>query len=464
LTIAFELRIRLNPGEMPDNQGSRVPIHAIVEYEDPYVQPLLLSAIKSRLPSEICHVVSDASSEILLQENILQFRSYESIDFESALASPSTNLINAYVIRKALIRKHYLSNTISSWLVKNPQSILRTHFKVGVEFEIDYAEFLEDALIEAFELRESFEGNEEREPSAREWWVLKPGMSDRGQGIRLFSTEAELQSIFEGWEEDLPSEDEEEEEEEEEEVATEADAARQTGLDNGSRQSLSAPNVGKEKDYIMTSQLRHFTAQPYIHPPLLLPLSEGRKFHIRTYVLAVGALKAYVYKPMLALFAAEPYSPPWESPDDLKRHLTNTCIQGTDERDGSVRAFWGLEGDVPSLQSEWKQDVWDQICAVTGGTFEAAARGQVVHFQALPNAFELFGLDFLVDANGTAWLLEVNAFPDFRQTGDELRGLVQGLFEDVVDVAIKPFFGIEEGSPQGTERMRKVLDLDLGRR
>ena len=38
----------------------------------------------------------------------------------------------------------------------------------------------------------------------------------------------------------------------------------------------------------MTSQLRHFIAQPYIHPPLLLQSKGGRKFHIRAYVLAVG--------------------------------------------------------------------------------------------------------------------------------------------------------------------------------
>ncbi|TIA48652.1 hypothetical protein D6C83_04991, partial [Aureobasidium pullulans] len=38
-----------------------------------------------------------------------------------------------------------------------------------------------------------------------------------------------------------------------------------------------------EGNGVMTSQLRHFIAQPYIHPPMLLPApfaSADRKFHI----------------------------------------------------------------------------------------------------------------------------------------------------------------------------------------
>ncbi|KAK5139561.1 hypothetical protein LTR04_003486, partial [Oleoguttula sp. CCFEE 6159] len=104
------------------------------------------------------------------------------------------------------------------------------------------------------------------------------------------------------------------------------------------------------------------------------------------------------------------------------------------------------------------------ICSTTGALFEAAARGMMTDFQTLPFAFEVFGLDFLVDEDYTAWLLEVNAFPDFKQTGNALSGIIEGLFEDVVDVAVKPFFGLGAQGVEGTDRMTRVLDLDLGRR
>jgi tubulin--tyrosine ligase len=447
-----------------DTMASETPIHALINYEDPYVQPLILSALKNRLPPASYKLV-DSIKDVPSSTPCLQFVQYESIDWDH-LMSNSTSLANAYVIRKALIRKHYLSTTIANWITKYPDSALKRGAKPSVEFEVDYAEFLDDALVEAWELKESWAKNEEfgeEEKEKREWWILKPGMSDRGQGIRLFSSEEELTAIFEEW--DPESDDEEEEE---------GDARGDAG-------------EKEEGDGIITSQLRHFVAQPYIHPPLLLAppgdANQLRKFHIRTYVLAVGALKVFVYKPMLALFAARPYKAPWETDfeseeeraDAMRAHLTNTCIQSSGDREGSVGLFWNLPDEIAAqpggaavdAPSDWKDRVFEQIKEITGATFEAAARGMSIHFQPLPNAFEVFGLDFMVgiEADGglNTYLLEVNAFPDFRQTGGELSGMIEELFEGVVDEAIRPFFGKGE-EKSGGDGMVEVLDVDLGRR
>ncbi|KAF2665798.1 tubulin-tyrosine ligase [Microthyrium microscopicum] len=416
--------------------------YAQIAYNDPYVQPLIESALSSRLPPTTYKLISTLPTPLDLP--VLQFLQYEDLAFELALTRNDV-LINAYVIRKALLRKHFLNATVVQWAAKHPQSVLRRHVKVAVELEVDYAEYLDEALAEAYELRESLEGNEDKGEGEREWWILKPSMADRAHGVRLFGSEEELRGIFEGWEADMPDSDEEEEDDEEVKGQT---------------------LVGAGKEVVYASQLRHFVAQLYIHPPLLLPSAEGRKFHVRTYVLSVGALKVYVYRPMLALFAAGKYVAPGESLD-LRVHLTNTCVQGTDVREGSVRRFWELEEKVEGIEGDWKEKAWAQICVVTGELFEAAGRNMLVNFQAVPSSFEIFGLDFLVDQTGTAWLLEVNAFPDFKQTGDDLKDVVQGLFEDTVDVAIKPFFSEPREEPPKTlesGRMVQVLDIDLGRR
>lgn len=66
----------------------------------------------------------------------------------------------------------------------------------------------------------------------------------------------------------------------------------------------------------------------------------------------------------------------------------------------------------------------------------------------------------MVDADLNVSLLEVNSYPDFKQTGDELSGLIDGLFEGVVDVAVKPFLtGVKEGT---AKNMEKVLEIELG--
>ncbi|KAG5961571.1 hypothetical protein E4U58_004211 [Claviceps cyperi] len=441
-----------------EQQAPSSPVfQAIVAYDDPYVQPLIVSALNAVFPQHLVNLTTDLSlagtplsgSKLLSSPagKLLQITPYESIDFEYAAAHPATCLINSYMIRKALIRKHYLSTTVDHWVAKNPASPLKTHVKRSESFEVDYAEFLDDALVEAFDLRESLDRNAElceEEVSQRQWWILKPGMSDRGQGIRLFSTMEELQDIFDGWEADRPDSDDDEEDDA---VDYERDAQPQT---------TSQSSGG---DHITTSHLRHFVAQPYIHPPLLL--AEKRKFHIRTYVLCTGSLTVHVYRHMLALFAAKPYAAPWENAHDPESFLTNTCLQESPHED-SVRRFWSLP-----LPQDQLCRIFDQVCRVAGEVFEAAARAMPVHFQTLPNALEVFGLDFMVDASGETWLLEVNAFPDFKQTGGGLSDVVEGFWRGVMREGVAKFFDVRVGDAEeeGEEGdMVLVRGVDLGRR
>lgn len=437
-----------------ENPKSTQPrLYAYIDYEEPYVQPLILSALKY-LPQSSYTLLSSPSELPNPESPYLHISSYETIPFDEITSHPATSLTNAYVIRKALIRKHYLSETSHIWCVKHPDSILKTNIKRAEHFEVDYAEFLDDAIVECWDLQESFSRNEKvdeegGEAENKEWWILKPGMSDRGQGIRLFSSYEELLAIFEGWEEDAPDSDDEEEE-----------AEKYDDKD--------------EKDYIQTSHLRHFLAQPYIHPPLLLSpdaattAPTNTKFHIRTYVLASGALDIYVYKPMLALFASSAYIPPWDSSStstgeiDLTPHLTNTCIQSSESKKNAVHLLSSLP-----FSSALHQKIQTQIAKLTSEIFVAAAKEMGIHFQPLPNAFETFGLDFLVDKHGECWLLEVNAFPDFAQSGDECRNVVEGFWREVVGMVVGSFFGVggeAEGKREGDEQLVRVGGVDLGRR
>ncbi|GAO47638.1 TTL-domain-containing protein [Saitoella complicata NRRL Y-17804] len=422
-------------------------ITACVDYEDPtgYVQPKIIKALQKYEPD--VEITDEPTSH-------LQWSAYETIDWDHIQSNPTTSLACSYVIRKALIRKHYLSNTVSSWLVKHPESVLGRHVPETYHLELDYVEYLDEALEEMYELRQSLEGNEEREQEGREWWILKPGMSDRGQGIRLFSTYDALESIFQEFE---PESDDE---------------------DDG---SSSFPTTGEDKSDtgVITSQLRHFVVQRYLPNPLLLSLpatGQNHKFHLRVYVVAAHALRVYVYRDILVLSASEPYTPPKAAAGEdgdglgLEAHLTNTCLQSGERQAGSVHRFWS-----PSTLLPHKDAIYDQIAAVVGEVFKAAVGSQRIHFQTLPNAFEVFGLDFLVAEGdeGTGVprveLLEVNSYPDFKQTGKELGEVVEGLFEGVAEKVIRPFFCKEvdvsgegeEGTESKEERMRLVYEEDL---
>lgn len=377
--------------------------------------------VKALAGANIPYVVGPRSS-VGASKRVVEYADYDDLDFD-LLASGDGDKYNAcsYIYRKGLIRKHYLNNTVRMFCAKHPESVLCKAVPESFNLEVDYAEFLDDALDEAYELRQEIEAGDKI-------WILKPSMSDRAQGIRMFTSIDGLQQIFDSFEEDDASGDEEE--------------ADETNDDHG----------------VITSQLRHFIVQQYIEDPLLL--KDGRKFHIRTYVACVGAMKSFVYRDMLALFALSKYVAPVSGDDDiieLQGHLTNTCLQGESQDDLSVRRFWDLE-----VGQNAKEEIFNQICKITGDLFDAASSVDRINFQPLPNAFEMYGLDFIVTADLQVHLLEVNAYPDFKQTGDKLNNIVSGFFAGVLNKGVLPLLG----KPIGTESdgMVCVFDKDLGGR
>lgn len=193
--------------------------------------------------------------------------------------------------------------------------------------------------------------------------------------------------------------------------------------------------------------VREWVLQAYVARPLLF---QGRKFHLRAYVLAVGDLTVYMWRRVLLLSSAVPYDA-----HDLANqlaHITNTVRQA----DGLGRGFREdacvhlLEDLVDDLREDRGYSAERaRACvramlagmeAVTGELFRAL-QGERTVFAPMPQGFELFGLDFLVslpegDEEPRVHLLEVNPGPDFKQSGCRLRGVVRGLLEAALDVAV----------------------------
>jgi hypothetical protein len=385
----------------------------VVSTADQYVGDLWREALTKR------GIVVVQSRQALGHGKFFEYNDYDNLDFDRLGTGDMDYLACSYVYRKSLIRKHYLTNTVAMYTAKNPDSAVKKAYPESYTIEVDYAEFLDDALDEVYELRDAVNAGDKV-------WILKPSMSDRAQGIRVFTTIEGLQAIFDEFEEVNVSDEDEE-----------------------------GDDQADDKRGVITSQLRHFIVQEYIADPLILPSCNNRKFHIRTYVLSSGAINVYVWKQMLALFATSGYEKPSPSGadvvSDLACHLTNTCIQGQRQDEGSVRNFWDLDYNL-------KDSVFNNICQVVGDLFRAAVSVDRMNFQPLPNAFELYGLDFLVRADGSVMLLEVNAYPDFKQTGADLQGVVRGLFGATVDQVVVAFY---DGVSTPHDDLVPVFSTDL---
>ncbi|KAF5019672.1 hypothetical protein F66182_8301 [Fusarium sp. NRRL 66182] len=398
-----------------------------------------------------------------------------------ALNRASRGLINAYPNSDAIARKDHLAQVVNYWSTKRPETILKGHVPATIQLSLDYAEYVDDALAAADDLTllYSLEDNEAKDASERDWWILKPAMIDCGHGIRIFSTIDELASNLE-----LAADISEEDDESDEDAETVNPNTKDNDSPQGFTPSLSAPGLNsldalitatgklsvngatnkdklqdlefEEHERIPSALLREFVAQQYI---VSIPPLQGRKWHVRAYVLSIGRLKVHVFEEMLALLALEDYDPPWKNPS-LKSSLTNTALQNEDEFTSkeSMRNFWQISDDI--LPGDWKRSVFDQVCSISGELLRAAAHTMADKFTPLDKCFELFALDFLIDSNGVAWLLEANETPAFYQHG-YAGELAQRLMESLVCVALQHMEMARLDDPQNlVARKRMVEALD----
>lgn len=314
---------------------------------------------------------------------------YERTDFGRVLQG---HLYAAcYCIRKALIRKCQFAYLCSKFVSKRPNSCLATGVPETHLFEFYDAEYIEEALADVHEVRDM-------NNDGSEWWILKPSMTNQANGIVVFNR---LETLI---------------------AALQAEGA---------------------------DEVREWVLQRYIHNPLLIG---GRKFHLRVYALAVGALKVYVFRDVLTLFSLQKYS---DDPAQLAAHLTNTCRQAPADAHQEA-ACVGLLSTLPerlasegALSSQEAQrrcaTVFADAAALIGEAF--AAVSSELSFMPLDNAFELYGFDLLVDDQWRVWLLEANAEPDFAQTGVELKAVINNVVEGTMQLTLDQWF--PHGAPNG---------------
>ena len=89
--------------------------------------------------------------------------------------------------------------------------------------------------------------------------------------------------------------------------------------------------------------------------------------------------------------------------------------------------------------------------------------------QPLPNAFELFGVDFVVTCEDTKlqpYLLEMNSEPAIELTGPRLAWILEDLFASVARVVVEPHLSRVEPlkggkAPESVGHLLKCLDVEV---
>jgi hypothetical protein len=124
--------------------------------------------------------------------------------------------------------------------------------------------------------------------------------------------------------------------------------------------------------------------------------------------------------------------------DDIYRHLTNTAraaeTDGFDE-ERFVKMLEDLPSFVPGASTGTVRHIKEQVHLITRDLFRAFENEYTV-FAPMPQCFELYGLDFLVDDEFRVSLLEANPGPDFKQTGTRLRRVIVELWEQTCSIVL----------------------------
>ncbi|EJU01968.1 hypothetical protein DACRYDRAFT_107694 [Dacryopinax primogenitus] len=458
------------------------PFTAFVNFPSRFFTSLITAALLRTYPS--LSILSSLPAPPPLP--LLQWADYDLLNHELTLSQAHSDLSRvlscSYVIRKSLIRKHYLASTVAQWLAKHPSSLLGAAVPKTWAVEVRFADELEELWAdELWDLGKYLDEQEEaEEEEERRWYILKPGMADKGQGIRMFSSKHELEEIFEEFEEESKDDDDDDEDAT---ALVDGENGKQDGGRNG------------ESTRVNAQQMRHFVIQEYVPRALLLnPLAPHthsltpHKFHLRAYVVSSRSspLTLYLHPRLLALFSALPYVSPRApmTQESLMGHLTNTCLQKEETKERFVFELAELVGweyalPLPATNTHRTGSASgviteEDLGAITRGvgevlaeTWRAALGAGQVHFQPLPNAFELFGCDLLVSlrppvavpCSGASQhnegkflihLLEINACPDVEQTGTRLNGVIEDLVGGIVQDIVVPW-AREIGGPEPGE-------------
>ena len=169
--------------------------------------PLTESLVKNALANvDSVSVHSSLVRSSKPNNKLIQWSSYDEIDHGLIHSDHPNVLSSSYVIRKALIRKHFLSRCIRVYLTKYPDSVLRTTVPKTWEIDIVFADELDD--LWADELWDLSIILASPETDHDRWYILKPGMADRGMGIRVFNSKETLRRILEDFDDSCSDGDE----------------------------------------------------------------------------------------------------------------------------------------------------------------------------------------------------------------------------------------------------------------
>ncbi|KAG9389455.1 Tubulin-tyrosine ligase/Tubulin polyglutamylase [Carpediemonas membranifera] len=204
---------------------------------------------------------------------------------------------------------------------------------------------------------------------------------------------------------------------------------------------------------------KYSLVQKYISTPYLI---DGRKIDIRIYVAvtSIDPLKVYVYPEGLVRFATKRYKKGHAAKKSRMMHLTNYSVnvKGADfVQPGADLPLFSVDSPPEFDESWFELSKWsltmlaafmeqrgDDFKATWESITDVIVRALLCGDSALNsafkancpsgNAFEMFGVDIMLDAALKPWLIEINTSPSTASSSPMDRVIKSSVLSDLLDL------------------------------
>lgn len=240
-------------------------------------------------------------------------------------------------------------------------------------------------------------------------WIVKPGEnSNRGNGIQVWSSLAEINSIVKNWR---------------------------------PRQDTNNVDIATK---VEDQQRQTFIVQKYIDRPLLI---NRRKFDIRVYGLLTsinGYLKGYFYEDGYIRTSSKEYT---SQSNDIFIHLTNDAVQKKADdfgkyENGNKLSYHDFQKYLNSAYTKehiwFYRDILPQIRKLVCDSFRSVY-GKIDPYRR-KNSFEIYGFDFMLDRDFKVYLIECNTNPWLELPCPLLARVIPSMLDNSFRIAIDPLY------------------------
>ena len=278
-------------------------------------------------------------------------------------------------------------------------------------------------------------------------WILKPSWCDRGKGVEIFKTLEELGKFLQMY-------------------VSGYNMSEYMNMDYNDQDNISpALKEGAMIDKAQKTIFPKFVIQKYMEQPALF---KGLKFDIRSHALLTQEKELYIFRDSYVRLCSLPYT---LEKQNYFAHLCNTAVNQKSDSFGALAAgntisigelgafFDQKEAGTEFLRKigSFEKYFYEEIKKLMKIAFDSVLkRANLLNPEKIPNSFELFGFDIMVDQSYKCWLIEANYIPGLTDDGSEYaKFYMDRMMDDMFKLTLDELYPI----PRNAKRVEQHFPL-----